>query len=77
MGSEDFSEYGHAGIPAVLFWIGSTEPATFAALKAKGMSPPNVHSSLFAPDRERTIRTGVAVLELTRRSHSNDATSRP
>ena len=62
MGSEDFSEYGHAGVPAVLFWIGATEPATFAALKAKGMAPPSNHSSLFAPDRERTIRTGVTVL---------------
>jgi hippurate hydrolase len=26
------------------------------------MSPPSNHSSLFAPDRERTIRTGVTVL---------------
>ena len=62
MGSEDFSEYGHAGVPATLFWIGATDPATFAALKAKGMAPPSNHSSLFAPDRERTIRTGVTVL---------------
>jgi hippurate hydrolase len=62
MGSEDFSEYGHAGVPATLFWIGSTDPATFAALKAKGMAPPSNHSSLFAPDMERTIRTGVTVL---------------
>ena len=62
MGSEDFSEYGHAGVPAVLFWIGATEPATFATLKSKGMSPPSNHSALFAPDRERTIRTGVTVL---------------
>jgi hippurate hydrolase len=62
MGSEDFSEYGHAGVPATLFWIGSTDPATFAALKAKGMAPPSNHSSLFAPDKERTIRTGVTVL---------------
>ena len=62
MGSEDFSEYGHAGVPATLFWIGATDPAMFAALKAKGMAPPSNHSSLFAPDRERTIRTGVTVL---------------
>jgi hippurate hydrolase len=62
MGSEDFSEYGHAGVPATLFWIGATEPGTFASLKAKGVTPPSNHSPLFAPDRERTIRTGVAVL---------------
>jgi hippurate hydrolase len=62
MGSEDFSEYGRAGVPAVLFWIGATEPATFAAFRAKGTWPPGNHSPLFAPDKERTIRTGVTVL---------------
>src|SRR5947209_2963967 len=27
MGSEDFSEYGHAGVPAAFLWIGATAPA--------------------------------------------------
>jgi hippurate hydrolase len=62
MGSEDFSEYGHAGVRAVLFRIGATEPAKFAESKAKGISPPGVHTAFFAPDRERTIRTGVSTL---------------
>ena len=62
MVSEDFSEYGHAGVPSVLFWVGATEPGKFAELKAKGESPPMQHSPLFAPDRERTIRTGMTVL---------------
>ena len=44
MGSEDFSEYGRAGVPATMFWIGATEPARFAAAKAKGELPPNNHS---------------------------------
>ncbi len=65
MGSEDFSEYGRAGVPSTMFWIGATEPAKFAAYKAKGELPPNNHSSLFAPDRERTIRTGVATLTVS------------
>ena len=65
MGSEDFSEYGRAGVPATMFWIGATEPARFAAAKAKGELPPNNHSSLYAPDRERTIRTGVATLTVS------------
>ena len=65
MASEDFSEYGHAGVPAVLFWIGATEPAKFADLKSKGVVPPNNHSPLFSPDRERTIRTGTTTLALS------------
>ena len=62
MGSEDFSEFRRAGTSAALFWIGATEPGRFAELKSKGEPPPSVHSALFAPDRERTIRTGVITL---------------
>jgi amidohydrolase len=65
MGSEDFSEYGRAGVPATLFWIGATAPAKFAEAKAKGVLPPNNHSSIYAPDRERTIRTGVSTLTVS------------
>jgi hippurate hydrolase len=65
MGSEDFSEYGHAGAPAVLFWVGATEPQKFAEAKAKGVSPPFQHSPNFAPDRERTIRTATTTLTIS------------
>jgi hippurate hydrolase len=30
MGSEDFSEYGRAGVPAACLWIGATDPAKLA-----------------------------------------------
>jgi hippurate hydrolase len=62
MVSEDFSEYGRAGVPAVLIWVGATERGRLDQLKAKGESPPSLHSSGFAPDRERTIRTAVSAL---------------
>ena len=65
MGSEDFSECGHAGVPAAFFWIGATDPARYAEAKAKGVKPPANHSPLFAPDRERTIRTGVTTLTVS------------
>jgi hippurate hydrolase len=59
MGGEDFSEFGRAGIPSVLLWVGAVEPRRYAAEKAAGRTLPSLHSSLFAPDAERTIRTGV------------------
>lgn len=73
MGSEDFSEFGRAGIPAVMLWVGAAEPAKVEAAKARGTPLPSLHSATFAPDRERTLRTAVmaetaAALELLGRS---------
>ena len=62
MGGEDFSEYGRAGVPAVMLWLGITEPKRFAEAKAAGETLPSAHSPLYAPDRERTLRTGVTTL---------------
>lgn len=62
MGGEDFSEYGRAGVPAVMLWLGITEPKRFAQAKAAGETLPSAHSPLYAPDRERTLRTGVTLL---------------
>ncbi len=62
MGGEDFSEYGRAGVPAVMMWLGITEPRRFAEAKAAGETLPSGHSPLYAPDRERSLRTGVTLL---------------
>jgi len=62
MGGEDFSEYGRAGVPAVMLWIGTVEPARFQAAQKSGEVLPSLHSGVFAPDRERTVRTGVTTL---------------
>lgn len=61
MGAEDFGVLGRAaGAPSVQLRIGASEPGEFAKAKAQGKLPPGPHTSKFAPDRERTIRTGVA-----------------
>jgi hippurate hydrolase len=62
MGGEDFSEYGLAGVPAVMLWLGTIEPKRLAEAKAAGEILPSLHSALFYPDRERTLRTGVTTL---------------
>lgn len=66
MPSEDFGAFGRAaGIPSALLWVGAAEPGAFAKATAAGTTVPGVHTAGFAPDRERTIRTGVAALTLS------------
>jgi len=73
-GSEDFGVYGRvAGVPSVQLRVGATAPEELAAAAREGRFVPGPHNSRFAPDREPTIRTGVAaftlsVLELLGRS---------
>jgi hippurate hydrolase len=65
MGAEDFGEFGKAaGVPSVMLWLGAVEPGRFQAAQASGEILPSLHSALFAPDKERSIRTGVAVMVL-------------
>lgn len=68
MTSEDFGVFGRAaGAPAIQLRIGSIEPESFAAAKEAGRSLmlPVPHSPRFAPDHERTIKTGVSAFTLS------------
>jgi len=61
--SEDFGVYGRvAGAPSIQLRIGAIEPGAFARAKAAGTILPSPHSPFFAPEREATIRSGVAAL---------------
>ena len=64
MGGEDFSEYGRTEdkIPICIFWLGAVEPEVVKSSEKSGKALPSLHSSLFAPDPEPTIKTGVANL---------------
>ncbi len=69
MGAEDFSAYGLAGVPSLLLHVGAVDPAKFAAAQKSGEPVPSLHSPLFAPDYEPTIKTATtaetaALLEL-------------
>lgn len=70
MGSEDFGFFSlDRQIPAAMFWLGAADPAKVAESKRTGVTLPFLHSPLFAPAPEPTIRTGVkamtaAVLDL-------------
>ena len=71
MTSEDFAEYGVAGVPSLLLHIGAVDPAKLARVKETGVPVPAPHSPEWAPDREPTLKGAVraevgALLELLR-----------
>jgi amidohydrolase len=66
MVAEDFGEFGKAaGVPSVLLRVGAAEPAKYEASLKSGTPLPSLHSSGFAPDRERTIKTAATALTLS------------
>ncbi len=60
MGSEDFSEYVLAGAPGFFLRVGAVNPAKFDEVKGDKSKLPSLHSALFAPDREPTLKTMMA-----------------
>ena len=64
MGGEDFSRYGRTEdkIPICIFWLGAVNPEVVRDSLKAGKSLPSLHSSLFAPAPEPTIKTGVTTL---------------
>ena len=73
MASEDFGRFSlDHQIPSFMFWLGAIEPSRVEASRKSGKPLPSLHSSLFEPLPEPTLRTGVkamttAVLELMKK----------
>jgi len=74
MGSEDFGQFGLEGhkIPTFMFMVGAIDADRIAKSEKTGVPLPSLHSSLFWPVPDTTIRTGVkamtvAVLELMKK----------
>jgi amidohydrolase len=61
MGGEDFSEYGRAGVPICMFWLGTVPQARMEAA-ARGTPLPSLHSSLYFPEYEPSIKIGVRTM---------------
>jgi amidohydrolase len=71
MTSEDFAQYGLAGVPSALLHIGAVDPVKLAAARQTGIPVPAPHSPQWAPEREPTIKMAIraeltALLELFR-----------
>jgi hippurate hydrolase len=73
MASEDFGYLSlDQKIPATIFWLGAVDPVKVKQSKETGTPLPSLHSPLFAPLPEPTLRTGVkamtsAVLDLMKK----------
>ena len=73
MASEDFGNFSlDHKIPTTIFWLGASDPAKVKLSRETGVALPGLHSALFAPVPEPTLRTGVkamtsAVLELMKK----------
>ena len=64
MGAEDFGLFGRTAdkIPICMFWLGAVEPERVTESQRSGNPLPSLHSSLFRPVPEPTIKTGVAAM---------------
>jgi len=59
MGGEDFSQFGLNGVRAVLLHVGAVDAAKLEAARKAGESLPGVHSPLWAPEREPTLKAAI------------------
>jgi hippurate hydrolase len=63
MGGEDFSRYGRDGIPIFMYSLGTFPPERIAEAKKDGGRPiPSLHSDLYYPIPEPSIKTGVLTM---------------
>lgn len=62
MGAEDFSLFGKAGVPILMYRLGSVGQRRLDQLEMAKRSPPSLHSSQYYPDFEPTLRTGIATM---------------
>lgn len=63
--SEDFAEYGAAGVPSMFFLVGVYDPKDVEASRQPGGKPlPINHSPFFAPVPEPSIKTSMKAMSL-------------
>ena len=73
MGGEDFSQYGKAGVPILMYRLGAVDQRRLDRYKELGQPAPSLHSAIFYPDVEPALTTGVtsmahAALELLKKA---------
>lgn len=62
MGGEDFSRYGRAGVPILMFWLGTVDEHRLAGYERFNNPPPSLHSPLYYPDAKESLITGISVM---------------
>jgi hippurate hydrolase len=49
-------------IPAVMYWLGASDPGKLEESRKTGVPPPRLHSALFSPVYAPAITTGVTAM---------------
>ena len=62
MGGEDFSRYGRAGVPILMYRLGTVSQRRLDRFQALDVPPPSLHSGLYYPDTEPSLRTGIKTM---------------
>jgi amidohydrolase len=64
MAAEDFGELGKVTprIPTMLYWLGTIRQETYDEAQSTGLQLPPLHSSLYAPIPEPSIKTGIKTM---------------
>ena len=62
MGGEDFSRYGRAGVPILMYRLGTVSQRRLDRFKALDVPPPSLHSGQYYPDVEPSLRTGIKTM---------------
>jgi len=62
MGGEDFSQYGRAGVPILMYRLGSVSEKRLDRFRELDVPPPSLHSSQYYPDAKPTLRTGLKTM---------------
>ncbi len=62
MGGEDFSRYGRAGVPILMYRLGTVAERRLSRFQQLGQQPPSLHSALYYPDARDALTTGIRTM---------------
>ena len=62
MGGEDFSQFGRAGVPILMYRLGTVNQSRFDRFGALGVPPPSLHSAQYYPDVEPALKVGIQTM---------------
>jgi amidohydrolase len=62
MGGEDFGRYGREGVPIFFYFLGTLAPERVAAASKGGAPLPSLHSDLYYPVPDPSMRMGVLTM---------------
>lgn len=62
MGGEDFSRYGIAGVPILMYSVGSVNANRLERFEKMEIPPPSLHSATYYPDAPETLRVSFKTM---------------